>query len=419
MKMEKLVMDDIVVIGAGPYGLSVAAHLRARGQSPRVFGQPMSFWERQMPRGMLVRSPWGASSICDPEGAHSLDAYEAEQPEPFSRPLPGEELTRYGRWFQERAVPDLDTRLIASVERNGKGFTVTTDDGERLGARRVVIATGLRSFPYRPPQFAPLQDGLATHSMEMTDPGQFAGRSVVVIGSGQSAVESAALVLEAGAEVELIARAPLIRWLIRGERIRRINQLVRRVLYAPTDVGPAGLSWIVAMPELFRHLPVRPRERLAYRCIRPAATGWLHDRTAQVTLTLERQVVEARPEAGGVRLTLDDASRRRVDHVILGTGYRIDAMNEPLIGPSIGEQLRLRGGYPVLTRGFESSVPGLHFVGASSAWSFGPVMRFVCGTTFTGPAVARHIDAATRRSRPADEELSIEPRAVAQTSGSN
>src|SRR5204863_1970436 len=271
----------------------------------------------------------------------------------------------------------------------------------------------------RPPQVDSLQDGLATHSMEMTEPGQFAGRSVVVIGSGQSAVESAALVLEAGAEVELIARAPLIRWLIRGERIRRINQLVRRVLYAPTDVGPAGLSWIVAMPELFRHLPVRPRERLAYRCIRPAATGWLHDRTAQVTLTLERQVVEARPEAGGVRLTLDDASRRRVDHVILGTGYRIDAMSEPLIGQSIGEDLRLCDGYPVLTRGFESSVPGLHFVGAPSAWSFGPVMRFVCGTTFTGPAVAKHIDAATRRSSLDEEELSIEPRPVAQTSGSN
>src|SRR5438874_1571089 len=299
--MENLVMDDVAVIGAGPYGLSVASHLRARGMSPRVFGQPMSFWERQMPRGMLVRSPWGASSISDPDGGHSLDAYEAEQPKPFPRPLPGEELARYGCWFQQRAVPDLDTRLIATVERNGKGFTLTTEDGERLEARRVVIATGLRSFPYRPPQFDSLQDGLATHSMELTEPAQFAGRSVAVIGSGQSAVESAALVLEAGAGVELIARASLIRWLTRGERIRRINRLVRRVLYAPTDVGPAGLSWIVAMPELFRHLPIRPRERLAYRCIRPAATGWLHDRTAQVTLTLERQVVEARPEAGGVR----------------------------------------------------------------------------------------------------------------------
>jgi hypothetical protein len=268
-----------------------------------------------------------------------------------------------------------------------------------------------------------LQDGLATHSMEMTEPGQFAGRSVVVIGSGQSAVESAALVLEAGADVELIARAPLIRWLTRDrraqlERVGRIGSLVRRLLYAPTGVGPAGLSWVVAMPNLFRRLPVRPRERLAHRCIRPAATGWLVDRTAGATITLGRQVVEARSEAGAVGLTLDDGSRRRLDHVVLGTGYRVDVMGEALIGRSIREHLRVRGGYPALTGGFESSIPGLHFVGAYSAWSFGPVMRFLAGTALTSPAVAKHIDAATRRSRRAGE-LAREPRAVAQTSVSH
>jgi cation diffusion facilitator CzcD-associated flavoprotein CzcO len=412
------VMDDIAVIGTGPYGLSVASHLRVRGVEPRVFGHPMSFWERQMPRGMLVRSPWQASSISDPQQSHSLDAYEAEQPQPFSRPLPGAELARYGRWFQVQAVPDVDTRLISTIEKHGESFTLTAEDGERRHARRVVIATGLHSFAYRPPQFESLRNGLATHSMEMTEPEQFAGRSVVVIGSGQSAVESAALVLEAGANVELIARAPLIRWLTRGERIRRIDPLVRRILYAPTDVGPAGLSWIVAMPNLFRRLPIKPRERLAYRCIRPAATGWLVDRTAGVTFTLGRQVTQARPDAGGARLTLDDGSHRRVDHVILATGYQIDVTREPLIDASIRERLRVRGGYPVLGRGFESSIPGLHFVGAYSAWSFGPIMRFVVGTKFTGPAVAEHIEAAvTRGSRPT-EGLPREAQAIAQTSGS-
>jgi FAD-dependent urate hydroxylase len=208
-----------------------------------------------MPKGMLVRSAWGASSMSDPQGRFSLDAYEAEQPQPFSRPLPGEELSRYAHWFRERAVPEIDERQVSTVEQAGSGFTLTMEDGERLAAGRVVIATGLGSFPRRPAQFAQLGDDLITHSMDVPEPARFAGRSIAIIGCGQSAVETAALVSEAGAEVELIARAPAIRWLVRGEQLRGIDPFLQRLLYAPTDIGPAGVSRLVAMPNLFRRLP--------------------------------------------------------------------------------------------------------------------------------------------------------------------
>jgi cation diffusion facilitator CzcD-associated flavoprotein CzcO len=365
----------------------------------RVFGPVMGFWERHMPRGMLVRSAWSASSLSDPHNELTLDAYEAAQPQPFARPLSGEELPRYGHWFQERAVPDVDQRLVAAVERDGPGFALTTQDGERHSARRVVIATGLGSFPQRPVQFAGLTDELATHSMDVTEPARFAGQSVAIIGCGQSAVETAALVREAGAEVELIARDPAIRWLIRGEQLRGIDPFLQRILYAPTDVGPAGVSRLVAMPNLFRRLPRELQDRLAYRSIRPAATSWLADRTADVQMTFNRQITDARPDGEGALITLDDGLRRQVDHVILATGYRIDVTGEPIVGDSLRAQLRLREGYPVLRRGFESSVAGLHFVGAYSAWSFGPIMRFVAGTKFTAREVARHVarSSTTRR----------------------
>jgi cation diffusion facilitator CzcD-associated flavoprotein CzcO len=408
-------MEELVIIGSGPYGLSVAAHLRAGGRPVRVFGEAMGFWENQMPRGMLVRSAWEASSISDPEGSLCLDVFEAEQPQPFSRPMPGEELARYGRWFQTRAIPDLDTRRVSAVERADDGFALTLEDGERIDARRVVIATGLRGFDHRPPEFAPLGDDLATHSVDMQEPSRFAGKSVAVIGTGQSAVESAALLHEAGADVELIGRAPLIRWLVRGERLRSLDPIVRRVLYAPTDVGPAGLSWIVAMPNLFRRLPIRTQERLAYRSIRPAATGWLMDRTSDIRWSLQRRVTEARPDAGRASLALDDGSTRHVDHVLLATGYRIDAGRHPLLGESIRKRLRLHEGYPVLGRGFESSVPGLHFVGAFSAWSFGPVMRFVAGTKFTGHAIARHLKGAPSLGERFADDAQRQPDAVAQS----
>jgi hypothetical protein len=351
----------------------------------------MSFWERHMPRGMLVRSAWSASSLSDPRAELTLDAYEATQPQPFARPLPGEELPRYGRWFQERAVPDVDQRRVASVELDRGGFVVSTEDGERHTAGRVVVATGLGSFPHRPAQFSELADELATHSLDVAEPARFAGHSVAIVGCGQSAVETAALVSEAGAEVELIARDPAIRWLIRGEQLRGIDPFLQRILYAPTDVGPAGVSRLVAMPNLFRRLPRGLQDRLAYRSIRPAATSWLVDRTADVTKTFGRQVSEARPDGAGVRLTLDDGSQRRVDHVILATGYKIDVARESVVGDSLRAKLRLHDGYPVLRRGFEASVPGLHFVGAYSAWSFGPIMRFVAGTKFTAHELARHV----------------------------
>ena len=254
-----------------------------------------------------------------------------------------------------------------------------------------MIATGLGRFARRPPQFADLEHPLVIHSMDLTEPSRLAGKSVVVIGSGQSALETAALAHEAGAEVELIARAPMIRWLIRGERLRGLDPIVRRLLYAPTDVGPAGLSRIVAMPWLFRRLPIPWRTHMDYRSIRPAATGWLYERTANVKLTLEHHVVRASANGERVTLTLDDGAKREVDRVVLATGYKIDVAREPVIGDSIRPTLRLHEGYPVLGPGLQSSVPGLHFVGSYSAWSFGPIMRFVAGTWFTAPAVAGHI----------------------------
>jgi FAD-dependent urate hydroxylase len=351
----------------------------------------MGFWEQHMPKGMLVRSAWSASSIADPQGRLSLDAYEAEQPRPFSKPLSGEELSRYAHWFQERAVPDVDERLVSTVEQDGSIFTLIMEDGERLAASRVVIATGLGNFGHRPEQFSELGDGLATHSVDVVEPGGYAGQTVAVIGCGQSAVETAALVHEAGAEVELIARDSAIRWLIRGEQVRGINPILQRLLYAPTDVGPAGVSRLVAMPNLFRRLPRRLQDRLTYRSIRPAATSWLLNRTVDVEMTFRRQVSEARRGGDGVHLTLDDGSEQQVDRVILATGYGIDVAREPVVGDSLQARLRLHDGNPILRAGFESSVPGLHFVGAYSTWSFGPIMLFMAGTKFTARAIAKHI----------------------------
>ncbi|HUK95780.1 MAG TPA: FAD-dependent oxidoreductase [Gaiellaceae bacterium] len=380
---------DVVIVGAGPYGLAAAAHLRALdGLDVRIFGDPMSFW-RSMPRGMMLRSRWEASHIAYPSGELSLDAYQAETGESFGAPIPLEHFVEYGKWVQRHIAPDVDGRRIMSVERDGEGFLVTIDDGTRLKARRVVVAAGIESFANRPAEFDGLPEHSVTHSSEHSDFARFAGRNVIVIGGGQSALESGALLHESGAQVEVIARRPTLTWLKGGVIQRKLGPF-KPVFYAPTDVGPIGMSRLLAVPDAFRHLPRSAQDKMARRAIRPAGAKWLQTRLVDVPITTGRTVVNAR-NGNGVELELDDATTRNAEHVVLGTGYRIDLRNYGFLSDELVSEIRSTGGYPVLGRGLESSVPGLHFMGAPAAWSFGPLMRFVSGTWWSGRALARSV----------------------------
>src|SRR6267154_1875363 len=275
---------DVAIVGAGPYGLSAAAHLRAaNGLNIRVFGEPMSFWEKHMPKGMLLRSPLAGSHLSDPSRSLTLQAYEAASGNKITSPLPLTRFTDYGRWFQSQVVPDSDPRKVDRVEKNGEGLLLSLEDGDVWKARRVVVAAGIMNFAWRPPEFRHLPSELATHACQHRDLSHFTGKRVAVIGAGQSALESAALLNEQGAEVEVLARAPFIRWLWRQKWFHTFKP-VSRLLYAPPDVGQAGLSHIVAKPNLFRRMPRNWQNHLGKRAIRPAGAGWLNARCQPVRI---------------------------------------------------------------------------------------------------------------------------------------
>jgi cation diffusion facilitator CzcD-associated flavoprotein CzcO len=356
----------------------------------------MSFWERQMPVGMLLRSPREASHIADPRSELTLDHYEASIGEAPTRPVPLERFIAYGRWFQERAVPELDRRKIVRVHGAPGGFKLELEDGAELLAGRVVLAGGIAPFAWRPAEFAGLPSELASHASEHDDLSPFGGRRVIVVGGGQSALESAALLHERGADVRVLVRADHINWLVRSSRLHRL-QMVRRLLYAPADIGPAGVSWLVASPSWFKRLPIGVQVPLARRSIRPAGSGWLVPRLESVPIEVGRSIVSADAGAKDVVVELDGGERRTADHVLLGTGYRIDVTRLPVLAPELRAALRVVGGYPVLDRSYQSSIPGLHFVGAPAAWSFGPLMRFVAGTGFAARALSHGIASATYR----------------------
>jgi lysine/ornithine N-monooxygenase len=382
---------DLAIVGAGPYGLSVAAHLAALDRPPRlrVFGEPMSFWSEHMPVGMLLRSPWAASSLSDPDDALTLDAFRVENHLSFGAPVPLECFTSYGQWFQRQVVPEVDTRRVTCIEAQAGSYGITLANGERVRAGRVVVATGIGYFPFIPQAFRELPPELASHSSAHRDLGRFAGQEVLVVGAGQSALESAALLHEAGAKVEVLARTDSIQWLGRFPILHRWP--LQPLLYAPPDVGPALLSQLVARPDLYRRAPRPLQDRWGPWAIRPAGAGWLEHRLGSVPITASREVRHSAPEGERVRLTLDDGSQRVADHVLLGTGYRIDLRRYPFLDGGLLSTIRSVRGYPVLDAGFESSARGLHFVGAPAAWSFGPLMRFVAGAGFTSRAVAGRV----------------------------
>jgi hypothetical protein len=341
----------------------------------------MEFWAKNMPAGMLLRSPRVASNIADPKRQFTLDAYEKALGIAPSAPVPLEVFVGYGQWFQRQLLPDLDQREITSLRRTDGNFALTLEGGDEFHAQRVVVAAGVEPFQKTPAIFAALPSTQVSHCYQGCDVAGFRGKRVAVIGAGQSALESAALLDERGAKVEVIARIPELRWIGQHPWLHRLGP-ISSLLYSSHDVGPAGISRLVAAPNVVKRIPLELRDKIRIRAVRPAGSRWLPARLTKVRFTTGRSVIVAHSVAEEVELKLDDGSQRRVDHVLLGTGYSVDIARYRFLSADLLRQVGVMDGYPRLRSGFASSVPGLHFIGATAARTFGPLLYFVAGTEF-------------------------------------
>lgn len=393
---------DIAIVGAGPYGLSIAAHLNANAVPFRIFGSPMSVWATGMPRGMRLKSEGFASSLSDPESKFTLRDYCHQEGIPYSdigAPVHLETFVAYGRAFQKRFVPNLEDRLVTSLRREGTGFELLLQDGEKVFARRVIIAVGITYFANMPPVLATLHSGLVSHSSAHSDLTAFRGRRIAVVGAGASAIDLAGLLHAAGASVDLIARAPSIRF----QDPPRPLSWTERLRNPRTGIG-SGLEMLfhAHLPHWFRRLPEGIRLDRVRKILGPAP-GWFSksDVVGRVSFHLGSEIAGAKSEGGGVVLELTDrdGQQKRVeaDHVIAATGYQVDLHRVEFLDPQLRPQIRKTGAAPALSANFQSSVPGLYFVGLSAANSFGPLMRFAFGASFTARRLNRHLARVARR----------------------
>ncbi len=387
---------DVAVVGSGPYGLSIAAHLAGHGVDHRIFGPPMQAWKASMPAGMYLKSEGFASSLSDPDAMLTLRAYcEAEGLEygDYGVPVPLGTFVSYGLAFQERFVPHLETTEVVAIGATPDRFRLRLATGEEVRARRVVVAVGVGHFAYVPPVLADLGPEHASHSSAHADLSSFEGKDVTVIGAGQSALETAALLREHDAEVRVLVRGPSVAWNADPQpEPRPLPQRLRRPM---SGLGPGLRAWFYANePNLFYHLPRQTRWQAVRTTLGPAGAWWLRERVlGRVPLLLNHSVRAAEARDGRVRLDVDGGGgpvELTCDHVIAGTGYRVDLRRLGFLEPALLARIRHLRQAPVLSPSFESSVPGLYFAGLASASHFGPVMRFVYGASFT----ARRLTAA-------------------------
>lgn len=398
---------DVAIVGAGPYGLSLGAHLRAAGVSVRQFGSPMRLW-RGMPRGMFLKSQGFASNLSDPAGTHTLEAFCAGAGLPYRSyglPVPLDTFIGYGQWFQAEQVPDLEAVLVTDLAHHGDHYELTLASSERLRAANVVVAAGVEHFAHLAGPLAALPSLVCTHSSQHPDLAAFSGQEIAVVGAGQSALESAALLHENGASVQLIARAPDLAW--NGPPLAPDRSLLRRMAEPESGLGSGWSTWFYSRhPELFRHLPQATRVHRARTALGPAGASWLRSRVAgQFPLLTGHSVTSASaPAGGGVRLRLATAGgsgpELSADHVIAATGFRPDLSRLPFLRDELRSRLRTVDGTAWVGPGYESSMPGLFFIGPAVAPVYGPVMRFVYGTAHAAAAVTRRLsDQGSSRPR--------------------
>lgn len=371
---------QLLVIGAGPYALSVAALAREHGISSAVLGRPMGFWRENMPAGMFLRS--GPDWHLDGAAVHTLEAYLEEQrirPDQVD-PIPVGVFLDYAGWFQRAKGIEVREELVATLAKTGGQFEATLHGGGRIRADAVVAAPGIGHYASVPGWAASLPPGLAAHTCDLVRFDDLAGARVLIIGGRQSAYEWAALIREHdAARIDIVHRHDVPRF--------------ERVSWGFID---AHVEQTVAVPGYWRNLPATEQDAVARRFWevgRLTLEYWLTPRLARDRIHRwpGTEVTQVTPRGDGmVRVLLSNGTGLTVDRVVFATGYRADLTKVPYLA-GVLPHVNMSDGFPVLGEAFQTSLDRLYVTGFSATRDFGPFFGFVKGSPAAATLIVRDL----------------------------
>ena len=364
---------ELLVIGAGPYAYSAAAHARARGIGTRIVGRPMAFWRDQMPADMYLRS--GRDWTLDADRVHSFEAFFEDRG--YARdehdPIPISVFLDYTDWFRAHKGLEVEEVVVESLTASGGGFVAQLAGGGAVSAEKVLAAPGVAHFAQLPGWYAEVPPDRRTHTSERVRFDDLSGARVAIIGGRQSAYEWAALLCDHG-----VGRVDVVH--------RHDTPAFEKVSWAFVD---AYVDQTEAERGWWRRLPAARQQEIAlqfWRVGRLTLEHWLVPRLAPDVVSSRpgTEVVEVSTVGDGLRLTLSDGDVLVVDHVVAASGYRADLAAVPYLAGVLGE-VGVTEGFPELSPGFETSLPGLFVTGFSATRDFGPFYGFTKGC----PSAAR------------------------------
>ncbi|TNJ57724.1 lysine N(6)-hydroxylase/L-ornithine N(5)-oxygenase family protein [Paenibacillus hemerocallicola] len=367
-------MLDLIIIGAGPYGISLAAHAKAKGLTCKLLGKPMHFWKRQMPQSMFIRTHPDSIQLSDERVEYTLPRFCEETGAELAIPLPRPVFVDYAFWFAAKTGVEFTPETVVRLDSEAGGYDAVTETGQRYRAKNAIVATGLQHYAHIPDVLAGISSSLVSHTFGYTDFQPFAGKKVAVLGSGQSAWEAAALLHRAGSDTELI--------------YRRETPNYREAVTTGKELIDLASAFYDLPPDKKRERRSQPPGSVAH-FLRPYVEGNVRE-TGNVSI--ESAEVDA---AGKLLLRLSNGERRVVDHLIAATGYRIDLDRVPFISRELSSRIPREdesgGGFPKLGAHFESGLPGLYFAGPLASYSHGPAFRFIAGLHKTCNTIMEHI----------------------------
>ncbi len=378
---------DLLIIGAGPFGLALAAEVQASGVNYLLTGRPMEFWEKNMPAGMYLRSAYDWH--LDPRNDATIERFLAEQGlapaavEPLSLAF----YLTYVRWFQAQkqisALPLYVTQLDIT---DGGRFAALLEDGRRVTARAVAVAVGFKYFKHLPADVvAMLPAGRYEHTCDRVDFAHLRGKRCLILGGRQSAFEWAALLHEAGAAaVHVVHR------------------------HASPAFAAADWSWVnplvenmVENPGWFRHLPQAEKEAVSRRLWaegRLKVEPWLEQRVMVDGVTVLPETAVAHTEEsthGDILVTLSNGEALVVDNIILATGYKVSIESVPFLAQgNMLPRLATRNGFPVLDEHFQTNIPGLFITSMAAGQDFGPFFGFTISVRTSARLIGQALTAA-------------------------